>query len=285
MKCDGCQIECDRAEVFQRHTRFFGADRSLCPACFQNKDHKAHIFWIWVYLIFGVLALPAIFYSPTRILGILMLNVFVFQLFLFISTVLHELGHAIAGRSCGMRVFGIEIGKGRIVYEFHVKHLRWCVRDIPFGGVTYGVSHSARLFQIKQFFYILGGPLVNGIIFFVALKLRPLDGLPTGTSFEGFLPVLLLKWSNALLLIYSLVPHFSNSVAGKIPNDGLWLFWKIWGIKKEQVEENLAARYLYEAGECRLQKNLVGAQKWLTKASNISPIISDSKCLSLGCYI
>ena len=49
-----------------------------------------------------------------------MLNVFVFQLFLFISTVLHELGHAIAGRSCGMRVFGIEIGKGRIVYEFHV---------------------------------------------------------------------------------------------------------------------------------------------------------------------
>ena len=105
--------------------------------------------------------------------------------------------------------------------------------------------------------------MVNGIIFFVALKLRPLDGLPTGTSFEGFLPVLLLKWSNALLLIYSLVPHFSNSVAGKIPNDGLWLFWKIWGIKKEQVEENLAARYLYEAGECRLQKNLVGAQKWV----------------------
>lgn len=97
MKCDGCHLESERAEVFKSVNRFFRSkDLNLCPSCFKKKDDKTNVILIWSYLIFGVLSFPLIFYHPTNTVGLILLNVSVFQLFVLISTVLHELGHAIS---------------------------------------------------------------------------------------------------------------------------------------------------------------------------------------------
>jgi tetratricopeptide (TPR) repeat protein len=192
----------------------------------------------------------------------MLLNISVFQLFILGSTVLHELGHAIAGRFVGIRVFSIQIGKGRVVYEFLFGGIRWRIHAIAFGGVTYGIPFAAHFFRLKEFIYVLGGTITNAIILFVSIKLLPLDETFKATVFNGFVPMLVLALSNFLLLIFSLWPHMANSVVGKIPNDGL-LLWKIWWFDKTKIEETLAARYLYEAIECQQQKDLAGAQKWI----------------------
>jgi hypothetical protein len=116
MECDGCHLESERADIFKSVNRFFRSKNlTLCPSCFEKKDEKINIFLIWSFLIFGVLSLPLTIYHPTNPIGLILLNVSVFQLFVLVSTVLHELGHAIAGRLLGMRVLIIQIGKGRII--------------------------------------------------------------------------------------------------------------------------------------------------------------------------
>lgn len=179
-----------------------------------------------------------------------------------ISTVLHELGHAIAGKLVGMRVFSIEIGKGRVAYEFILGGIRWRIHAIAFGGLTRGVPFNANFFRLKELIFVLGGPMTNGFILFTSIKLLSLDEIFKSTPFNGFVPLLLLALSNALLLFYSLLPYMMNSLAGKIPTDGL-LLWKVWRFKKKRIKETLAARYLYEASECQRQKDLTGAQKWI----------------------
>lgn len=263
MKCDGCHLESERKEIFKSVNRFFRSkDLNLCPACFEKKDNKTNIILIWSYLTCGLLSVPFTLYYPTRGVGLLFLDVSVIQLFVLISTVLHELGHAIAGHLVGIRVFSIEIGKGPVVYEFLAARIRWRIHVIVFGGITRGIPFTAHLFRLKEMIYVLGGPMANAVLLFASINLLPLDETFKPTIFYGFMPMLLIALSNLLLLIYSLWPHMVNSIAGKTPNDGLLLL-KIWRFDKTKIEETLAARYLYEAIECRLQKDIIGTQKWI----------------------
>ncbi|HTX22686.1 MAG TPA: site-2 protease family protein [Candidatus Aquilonibacter sp.] len=282
MKCDGCHLESERTEIFKSVNRFFRSkDLTLCPACFEKKDDKTNVILIWSYLICGLASFPFILYSPTRSVGLLLLNISVFQLFVLFSTVLHELGHAIAGRLAGIRVFGIEIGKGPVVYEFLVARIRWRVRAIAFGGITRGVPFTAHLFRLKELIYVLGGPATNAVLLFLSIKFISLDEVFQSTTFSGFVPMLLLALSNFLLLVFSLWPHMANSTAGKTPNDGL-LLWKIWWFDKPKINETLAIRYLREADECRLQKDLIGMKKWIEEGLCFFPHNPHLKISAVG---
>jgi hypothetical protein len=263
MKCDGCHLESERAEIFKSVNRFFKSkDLTLCPACFEKRDNKTNVILIWSYLVCGALSFPLTLYYPTSGVGLLLLIVSVFQLFVLISTILHELGHAIAGRSVGIRVFSIEIGKGPVVYEFLFGGIRWRIRAIAFGGITYGTPFNAHYFRLKEFIFVLGGPMTNILLLFISIKFLSFDTTFKSTPFTGFMPMVLLALANCLLLALSLWPYMANSVAGKIPNDGL-LLWKIWRFDKTKIEETLAARYLYEANEQWRQKDLAGAKRWI----------------------
>ncbi len=192
-----------------------------------------------------------------------MLNIAVIQLWVLFSTVVHELGHAFAGRIMGMRVFDIEIGKGRVVFEFMLGGFRWRFRSAPFGGIARSLPYTAKFFRIKKCFTVLCGPLANAVLLFIAIKLLPLDDFWKPTIFNGFVPMLLLVLSNVILLLFSLWPSMVTSSAGKLPSDGLQLFWKIWRLTKTDIKNILAYRYFYEAQESCLKKDLSGAQKWI----------------------
>jgi hypothetical protein len=201
------------------------------------------------------------------------------------STVFHEIGHAVAGRLAGIRVFSIEIGKGRIVYEFLFGGIRWRIRCITFGGLTYSVPCTPDFFRLKRFVMVLGGPLANVIILIISIKLLSLDEIIESTPFTGFVPMLLLALSNFLLLPFSLWPHTIKTAAGNIPNDALNL-WKTLRMTNDQIRETLAVRYLYEAEECRLQKHYPEASKWIADGlhhfpGNILLKISGANILSL----
>ncbi|HTB82451.1 MAG TPA: site-2 protease family protein [Candidatus Sulfotelmatobacter sp.] len=203
--------------------------------------------------------------------GILLLNIAAFLLLQLISTVLHEVGHAVAGRILGIRIFSIDIGSGQVVYEFLFVNIRWRFRVIAYGGLIRGTFTTARFFRTRDFFYKAGGPLANALILAGCIYLVPWDEQLNSTPLEGFVPFVSLALVNVLMMLLDLFPRMINSAAGKIPNDGLWLFWKIWRIKQDNIEANLAARYHYETDECYTRKDLVGAQKWIDRGAALFP--------------
>jgi len=228
-----------------------------------------------LYLAAGVVSLPLTLYPPTWVIGILLLNFAFLQLALLFSTVIHELGHVVAGSMVGFRVFGIEIGYGPVVYEFIFLKFRWRIRAICFGGITQAIPNELPLFRCKEFILILGGPLANICLLLLSIYLLPLDELFKQTPVQGVCALPLIALSNALLILYSLVPHMAKTVAGKIPNDGL-LLWKIWRYQQPEMEQTIAARYIYEAHECRRRKEMANAVKWIEDGLRCFP-----ECFSL----
>jgi hypothetical protein len=264
MKCEGCSLESERADIFRNVNRFLKPHTTLCPACFQKAEHKTNTILIWSFLAIGIAAFPLILWRPTHAIGFILLCISVFQLGVLISTILHELGHAAAGRLVGIRVFGIEIGHGQIVYDFFLGGLHWRLRAFPFGGCAHGVPRTAEFYRLRECVFVLGGPLTNVVALLIAIILLPLDQQLESTPFDGVAPVLFFALGNAALLLYSLWPRTVNSVRGRIPNDAL-LFWRILRTKETQIEETLSWRYLYEASECQWKKDLIGAEAWIRK--------------------
>jgi tetratricopeptide (TPR) repeat protein len=262
MKCQDCSLESDRADLFRIVNRFLKPRTALCLACFQEAEHKTNKLFVWSFLIIGIAALPLILWRPTHAIGFILLCISIFQLGALISTILHELGHAVAGRAAGFRIFAIEIGQGRIVYDFFLGKVRWCFRAIPFGGLTHGVPRTMEYYRSRRCVFIIGGPLVNAILTLIAIILLPLDDQLDSTPFDGVAPFLFLALSNAALLLFNLWPHMVNSVRGRIPNDALGL-WRTLRNKETQTNELLSWRYLYEASERQRKKDLEGAEAWI----------------------
>lgn len=261
MKCYQCHFESEQAAIFSTQTHFFAEETHLCPDCSYKKNLQKNRRSIWLFFILGVISIPLTFYPPLEVLGIILLNLATLQVLVLVSTVLHELGHALTGRLLGMRVFTVEIGYGRIIHEFFWAGIFWRIRVICFGGLAYVTPCEARLFRTKEFLMVLGGPLANALLLTLAIKCLMLDDSFQETPFSGFIPMVLLALGNVLLLFYSLWPHMVNSAAGKTSSDGLLLL-QVWGFKKPQIEATLAARYLYEGNQCLQLKNLAGAEKW-----------------------
>ena len=255
MKCAGCSLESERADLFRIVNRFWGRQASVCPACFEEEELKTDKLVVWSFFIIGIVGVPLTLWRPTHAIGIILVIFSIAQLGALISTILHELGHIIAGLMAGFRVFGVEIGKGRIVYEFFFGGLLWRIRTLPFGGCAYGAPRSADLYRIRNLIFVLGGPLVNAILLCVAISLLRFDDQLNSTPFDGTMPFLLFALVNAALLLYSLWPH------GQPPNDAL-LMWRIFRMKDAKIAENLPWRYIFEAERCRQKKDLQRARAW-----------------------
>ena len=98
MKCDGCGLESGQAGIFQSARSLLGyKSRMLCPACFAENDFKIHLFLFWTCIAVLLLALLLAVCLPAASLGPWLLNLALFQLFIFVGTVMHELGHVTGG--------------------------------------------------------------------------------------------------------------------------------------------------------------------------------------------
>src|SRR5208283_1735252 len=98
MKCAACGAESGNEKFFRTARRTFSSKaRSLCPACFRDKD-DAILKTIFRSLSgLGLLGLLLIFAFPHLSAGVLLLNIGVVLAAVLVSTMLHELGHAAAG--------------------------------------------------------------------------------------------------------------------------------------------------------------------------------------------
>lgn len=196
-------------------------------------------------------------------IGALLLNFALLQILVFLSTVLHELGHVAAAQLAGLRVFGIEIGWGRSIADFYTGPLRWQVRAFPFGGMAYATIRNTASYRLRQSIFVTGGPIVNAVLLLIAVATFNTDERLSDSITQGLSPGMMLFFANAALLASSLWPYEVSGSYGTLPNDALHL-WRVWKCPKAEIEQLPVYWYYYEAEHCRRQRDYSQAEAWIS---------------------
>ncbi len=262
--CDKCGIKSEIPESFFKQRKSFRRSfRTVCPQCFaksQLAGLKRSLFWS---LACGVIGLALALAWPEQTSGWLLLNLFLFELFLIASILPHELGHALAARWLGFRVFKIYVGHGKTLFQRNLLGFPTEFRAIPLGGFVLATPTDTNWFRLKEFTFILAGPIANLSLCAITLLFVPVrDVLDFGGILRSAAPGPVFFYTNLLIFVQNLWPHTFHSPIGKLANDGKML-WQILFAKAEMIDNTAAARFTLEAMACHEKHQVADALAWI----------------------
>lgn len=136
---------------------------------------------------------------------------------------LHELGHAFAGRLSGYRIEQIRLGYGALVSAFRFADVEWQLRLFPYGGLCFATPLRRDIGKLKQSAFVIGGPAVNALLATLGLWLWKTEPADTGVWWWRLQIPWLLMIGNGLMLLWSLLPIWINDGNRRLPNDCLIL--------------------------------------------------------------
>jgi len=269
MKCDVCGIESDFEASFIRQRKSFRSTKeTLCHACWTRRRNSFEGWYQVAVLVGGMIGCGLLWQDPWSPVGRFLTTLFLIDLFLILSIVPHELGHAIAGRLVGWRVFAIVVGVGKQAVKFRRFGIIFAVHWLPVGGVTRLAPVNARWIRTRRFFILLAGPAVNAAIVLVIIVMWwdswrdfGLMGLPRAAR--------LCVWANLCVLAFNLWPRHSKTL--NLDTDGKQLL-RTFSRKPENWEDLLAARYALEAVLRRDEyRDRAGALAWCDQGLALFP--------------
>jgi tetratricopeptide (TPR) repeat protein len=263
IKCDKCGAASEVEQAFYRQRRSFSTKiRTLCPSCSMKQRHRAFSRTLWEYLVIGLAGMGLVLLDRRSGLGWFLINLFVLELFLVLAAIPHELGHGLAGRWMGMRVYDLIIGAGRTIFEKRFLGFRWQFKVLPFGGLAVGAHRTRDRLRLRQFVFVLAGPAVNFALAAAALPWSSAhDPLTLFHWRNGLNPANHLLLANLICVIYSLWPHHVRTTLGALPSDGL-LLWQTIRMKGAEADVFLPAFFALEGIEHRRLKDYAAAQIW-----------------------
>jgi len=238
--------------------------------CQEKQQRVGGLFSLYFLLFVAIMGGLFAAFDQKTMIGALLLNLALLQILVFLSTVLHELGHLAGAQLAGLRVFGIEIGWGRCIADFYTGPLRWQVRALPFGGMAYATMRETASYRLRQSLFVIGGPMVNVVLIIIAIGSFNTDERLNDVIAQGLSPGMMLFVANAALLASSLWPQESSRSHGQVPNDAL-LLWRIWKQPESEIAQVPVYWYYYEADYCRRQRNFVQAEKWIREGLDRFP--------------
>lgn len=149
-------------------------------------------------------------------------NVVALLLCVLLLTMVHELGHAVAGLALGLRVSAVVLGAGPPLAEGRLGGVRVTLARLPLGGVTLlgvrpGTSHPALRLGLT----FLAGPLVNALLLLgTGLRLGGFGRMFSLAWLAVVSPVEAFGWANLLFAVISLIPYRTATPFGLVPSDG-----------------------------------------------------------------
>jgi hypothetical protein len=269
MKCDICGTESDFDAGFIKERRSFrSSHRTLCLTCWTRRRHAFEGWYQVGVVIGGIIGYILLWSNPWSVAGRFLTALFLVDLFLILSVVPHELGHAMIGRLLGWRVFAIVIGVGKRVFKFHLFGIIFDFRSLPICGITQLAPIDTRWFRFRRFFVYLAGPAVNAsiaaAIFFIwsdSWRDFGFWGLPRAAR--------ICVWANLWIMAANLWPHQSKIL--NAATDGKQLL-KTFSTNQKEAEELQAARFALEAMLRRDEhKDFEGAPDWCNKGLALFP--------------
>lgn len=95
---------------------------------------------------------------------------------LLISTLifLHELGHLLTAKWCGIPIARFSVGFGRKLWSIQIGETEYCISAFPLGGYVLPAIDETDFQQLPvhhQVLFALGGPLVNFVTAIVSLAI------------------------------------------------------------------------------------------------------------------
>jgi len=269
MKCDVCGLESHFEAAFIKERKSFqSTQRTLCPTCWKRRRHSIEGWYQVAVLVGGIFGYFILWLNPWSELGRLLTTFFLIDVFLILTIVPHELGHAVAGRLLGWRVFAVVIGLGKQVFKFRLFGIIFSFHWLPVAGITRLAPIDARWFRVKRFFVFLAGPAVNAAIAAIIFLIWRDSWRDFG--FMGLSRAArLCFWANLWVMMFNLWPHQSKSL--NMATDGKQLL-KTFSKKPEDIEELRAARFALEAAVRRDEyKDPAGALDWCNQGLALFP--------------
>lgn len=269
MKCEICGHESEFEAGFIKQRRSFRSSRrTLCPKCWVRRRNAFQGWYQIAVIVGGIVGYVLLWQNPWSTAGRYFTTLFLIDLFLILSVVPHELGHALAGRLVGWRVFAVVIGVGKQVFKFRLFGIVFSFHLLPVAGITRAMPLDVRWFRFKRFVYIFAGPAVNAAIVMVIFLLWReewrefgLFGLPE--------PARLCLWANLWVVVVNLWPHQSKTL--NLGTDGKQLL-KLFSRKQADLEELQATRFTLEAMLRRDEhRDFEGALDWVNKGLALYP--------------
>jgi Tfp pilus assembly protein PilF len=279
-KCHYCGTESEIEQAFRKvRPSFRRKFRSVCLQCLQKRRIKNFNWLLCYWLTTTLVSVVFLFFPSLKGMGYFFLNCLLLDLFLLLTILPHEFGHALTAKLVGFRVFMVVVGFGKTFYKKRLLGFNLELKSVPLGGVTILTPKSEKNFKLKYALSVIAGPLVSVIIGWIVLLVMPRPIWPHGevpgigdlkgnififiTPFvgQGLLPLQIILVANIWILLVNLWPRHINSMVGKIPSDGLLLL-KMPFMKREKIVQLLAANYVYETSEAYQLKKYPEAQKW-----------------------
>lgn len=283
MKCDVCGLESSFDAGFIKERKSFRkTERTVCPVCWARRLHAFEGWNQLSFLALGIIGCIELWQDPDSLFGPLLVGLLLWDLFLILAIIPHELGHVLAARLAGFRVFAVVIGIGKEAFKFRLLDITVRFHWLPIAGGTITAPKTAQSFRSKRFFVILAGPMVNaaiaGVVFLFWSHTRHESG---AIGLLRPLPICLL--ANLWILLFNLWPRQTKSF--NVASDGKQLL-KIFSGKKEEREQSLSARYLLEAVmRWEEHSDSVGALDWCRQGLELFPqntnLLNTSGLLSL----
>src|ERR1700677_3712080 len=270
MKCDGCGTESEFEAAFAKERKSFSkSTRTLCPMC-RGRRRRTFEGWYQVaVMVGGVVGYTILWRYPWSSVGRFLTILFLMDIFLILSIVPHELGHAIMGRLLGWRVFAIVIGIGKRIFKFNLFGMIFSFHWLPVGGLAQLAPTDTRWFRTKRFLVYLAGPAVNGAIVGIILCIW-WDSFREWGFYWGLpRPARLCLWANFWIMVVNLWPHRSRVL--NADTDGMQLL-KTFSKKPKDAEELQALRFALEASLRRDEhKDMEGALDWCNRGLALYP--------------
>ena len=192
MQCSVCRGEGSLETLFQRTERPpFGRGRVYCPSCWETSLPTR----IWV----GVALSAATLGVVDAFTGAGALHLLAIAALLWPSTLLHELAHAAAGRSVGLRLARIQLGWGPLARRISLLGVPIHLHVIPLGGAAWLTGLRRPWLRLKRAWLVAAGPLANlaiAWIAFTAFAGSPVEALATDLALANLFLFGLSTWPN-----------------------------------------------------------------------------------------
>ena len=156
-----------------------------------------------------------------------MFSLLIFLLTIAILVIVHEFGHYIVARACGVKVISFSVGFGPKIFSFNSKHNEWRLSAIPLGGyvrmldereasVEPKLQHMAfnRKTPWQKILIAFAGPAFNILFALIAYFILALTGV------ESLRPVVASLNTELAQINHVTIPE--NSIITKINNQPVY---------------------------------------------------------------
>lgn len=218
------------------------ASQLVCTKCKQASHRRLQFTYLNLVIPFAV-GIILIFVARDTGAGWFLLNLALLHAFGFITTIIHEGGHALVAALLQMRVRHIVIGAGSSLWEFRVAGVQITFKAFALGGgyTTFTYATTDRI-KVRYWLVIAAGPVANLVVVGLLVWIIGPAIQSTFPAKSGLYPGVVFVAANLIVFLANLIPFNHSTDIGRMGSDGLQLL-RIPFIKQSDISAGIAAHF------------------------------------------